>query len=206
MNRTVVLIGLSACVSSLTGPAALAGMAQPLPTPFPETRYQQMSARSPFAVATAAAATAQAATPDFAAQLYVDGIAHVGQADFVAIKSRDPDMPNAILVEVGKSTKDGMKVEGVNWSSQTGKSTVEITKGAEKATLQFDEAQVQKVAVLEPVPIFPSRPLRHQPRPSPDFVTQNGELVRVPVTQNDDMPGPPDRVRLPQRLPFQRSQ
>ena len=50
-----------------------------------------MSARSPFAVATAAAAATAAPTPGFASQLYVDGIAHVGKTDFVAIKSRDPD-------------------------------------------------------------------------------------------------------------------
>jgi hypothetical protein len=141
MKRTVLSAGLLALVSGLIGPGAWAGTSQPLPTPFPEGRYQQMSTRSPFAVSTAAAATA-AATPGFAALLYVDGVAHIGESDFVAIKSRDPDKTAVIFLEVGESTEDGMKVEQVKWSDQMGKSTVVVSKGNERATLIFDEAQM----------------------------------------------------------------
>ena len=126
------LMGLGAWASGSSTPAA-----QPLPTPFPEARYERMSARSPFAVATAAAAPA--ATPGFAAQLFVDGVAHVGSADFVAIKSRDPEK-SVIFLAVGESTDDGMKIDAVQWSPQLGKSTVDVSKGGEKATLEFDEA------------------------------------------------------------------
>ena len=46
--------GLFVCASSLLGLGAWAGMSQPqplaLPTPLPQARYQEMSARSPFAV------------------------------------------------------------------------------------------------------------------------------------------------------------
>lgn len=144
------LIGLAAWAES-TPPS------QPLPTPFPEVRYQQMSAKSPFAVATASAAATAAPTPGFAAQLYVDGVAHVGKTDFVAIKSRDPDQPAVVFLEVGKSTNDGMKVERVQWSDEMGKSTVDVSKNGEKATLVFDEAQMAKNASAVPA-IMPGQP------------------------------------------------
>ncbi len=133
---------------------AWAGASQPLPTPFPEIRYQQMSARSPFAVASTTAA-APAATPGFAAQLYVDGVARVGQTDYVAIKSRDADKPVAYFVEAGKSTTDGLKVDRVMWSDVTGKSTVEVSRDGEKAILVFDEAMVDKSAGQQPMPVQP---------------------------------------------------
>jgi hypothetical protein len=149
MKRKLPLAGLLAPVWGLTGLVARGEAPKPLPTPFPAARYQQMSARSPFAVSTASEATA-AATPGFAAELYVDGVAHVGGSDFVAIKSRDPDKPAAMFVEVGKSTEDGMKVERVQWSNEMGKSTVDVSKGGEKATLVFDEAQIAKNAGAAP--------------------------------------------------------
>jgi hypothetical protein len=128
----------------LLGLAARADSLQPLPTPFPEARYRQMSAKSPFAVATAASAPAAAPTPGFAAQLYVDGVAHLAQTDFVAIKSRDPENKSVIFLEVGESTEDGMKVERVQWSAEMGRSTVDVTKAGEKATLLFDQQQIAK--------------------------------------------------------------
>ena len=136
--------GFFALASSLIGLGAWAATSQPLPTPFPEGRYERMRAKSPFAVASASGAATAAATPGFATQLYVDGVAHVGKTDFVAIKSRDPGKPLSIFLEVGKSTEDGMKVESVKWSDQMGKSTVEVSRNGEKAVLEFDQAQMAK--------------------------------------------------------------
>jgi hypothetical protein len=142
MNRTISRAGLLAFISGLMVLGAWAGTSLPFSTPFPETRYRQMSAKSPFSLAPAAPAAAAAATPGFAAQLFVDGVAHIGQTDFVAIKSRDPAQAAPIFLEVGESTGDGMKVERVKWSDEMGRSTVDVTKGGEKATLVFDEAQL----------------------------------------------------------------
>jgi hypothetical protein len=139
MKRTASLL---AFLSGLIAIEAGAGNSMPLPTPFPETRYLQMSSRSPFAIATASAPASAAATPGFAAQLYLDGMAHVGQSDFVAIKSRDPENPRALFVEVGKSTLDGIRVDRVRWSSEMGKSTADVSKGGETVTLSFDQAQL----------------------------------------------------------------
>ncbi len=116
---------------------------QPLPTPFPEARYRLMSEKSPFAVATDTTA-ASAPTPGFAAQLYVDGVARVGNTDFVVIKSRDEDDKHPpLFLEVGKSSPDGIKVEGIKWSDKMGESTVAVSKGGEKATLLFDEDSIK---------------------------------------------------------------
>jgi hypothetical protein len=143
MKRRAHLNKLLALASGLMGLGAWASSAptaQPLPTPFPEARYERMSAKSPFAVASASAAPA--ATPGFAAQLFIDGVAHVGNTDFVAIKSRDPEHKSVLFLEVGMSTDDGMKIDAVQWSPEIGRSTVDVSKGGEKATLEFDGAQV----------------------------------------------------------------
>jgi len=181
MKRNMPWAGLLALVSGLMGLGAWAETSQPLPTPFPEARYKEMSAKSPFAVATADAASTAAPTPGFAAQLYVDGVAHVGQTDFVVIKSRDPDKPLAIFLEVGKSTDDGLKVERVKWSDEMGKSTVDVSKAGERATLAFDEEQMAKNAGEAP-PGAPGQQVRMpmlpgQGRPA-GFPLQNGQFNR----------------------------
>jgi hypothetical protein len=129
------------------------GAALPLPAPFAESRYRELGARSPFAVATSPAAPAPAATPDFAAQLYADGVARIADTDYVAIKSRDPDDPAAVLLRVGESTEDGIKIERIDWSNETGRSTVEVSKNGEKATLGFDQAQM-KTVIVAPQPVM----------------------------------------------------
>jgi hypothetical protein len=150
--RSTSLAGWLLIAPALLAPcAARAGTApQPLPTPFPETRYQQMTTRSPFAIATAAAAPA--ATPGFASQLYIDGVAHIGQTDYVAIKSRDPDKPTTMFLEVGGTSQDGMKIESVQWSPEMGRSTVDVVKSGERATLGFDEQTIKTPAGAAPVP------------------------------------------------------
>jgi hypothetical protein len=148
----------------------------PLPTPFPEARYREMSARSPFAIATAAAPASAAPTPGFASQLYVDAVAHVGKTDFAAIKSRDPAQQTVIFLEVGKSNPDGLKVERVNWSNEMGKSTVDVSKAGERATLEFDETAI-KNAAAPPNPGEPGMPLPIMPgqaRPG-NFPMPNGQ-------------------------------
>jgi hypothetical protein len=137
-----------------------------------------MTRRSPFAVATSTAPAA-AATPGFAEQLYVDGVAHFGQTDYVAIKSRDASKPLAMFVAVGASTADGMRVDAVRWSDQLGRSTVDVSKAGEKATLEFDEATL-KEAQGPPVAIAGPRFPRFN---QPDFSNQgDGNGPPTPFT------------------------
>jgi hypothetical protein len=147
------IIGLMA----LTAWAETSQQAQSLPTPFPEVRYQHMSTKSPFAVASATGAATAAPTPGFAAQLYVNGVVHLGRTDYAAIKSRDPDQLTAVFLAVGETSPDGLKVEKIHWSDEMGKSTVDVSKNGEKATLIFDEQQMAKNA--PPVPAgMPGQP------------------------------------------------
>jgi hypothetical protein len=206
VKRNSPMAPLLAVLSVIAAVAAMAAPEQPLPTPFPEARYQPMSMRSPFAVASAAAPTA-APTPGFAAQLYIDGVAHAGSSDYVAIKSRDPDNHKVLFVEVGKTTDDGLKVERVRWSDQMGKSTVDVSKAGEKATLLFDEDQIAS-ATSQPAqppqpgmirqPIFPGQPRQFnfppqtgQPQYGPRFFPQR------PGMENGMQPGnfPQRRIR-----------
>jgi hypothetical protein len=154
---------------------AWAGTSQPLPTPFPELRYQSMSARSPFAISTASSAVA-APTPDFAAQLYIDGVGHVGNADFVAIKSRDPTNHKVLFLQVGKSSADGLTVERVIWSDQTGKSTVDVSKAGEKATLIFDQAQMASNETASQ-PVLPQPMLAGRQQVLPGLFHRNGRPI-----------------------------
>ena len=158
------LAALLSLLPAFTAAAAPADDAHPLPTPFPQARYATMSSRSPFTVSTATAGPAP--TPGFAAQLYVDGVAHLGKTDFVAIKSKDADNPKVLFLEVGKSSDDGMKVERIQWSEQMGKSTVDVSKGGERATLVFDQAQV---ASQPPNLVPPGMPGRFGPGPGRQF-------------------------------------
>ena len=158
-----------------------------------------MSEKSPFAVASITANPGPAPTPGFAAQLYVNGVARVGKTDYVAIKSRDtpdPGKPSVIFLEVGKSTPDGMRVERLNWSDQTGKSTVDVIKNGEKATLVFD-AEVLKSAptVQSLVPGQPGVRLPALPgQPRIGFPIQNGPFNRPGYQQPqlNGLPGQPN--------------
>jgi len=155
MKLNTTSAGCMAFVSGLLGCQAWAGSVAPLPTPYPLVRYEHMSAVSPFATATATGPAA--AAPGFAALLYVAGVARLGHAEYVAIKSRDTDKPVSLFLQVGESSADGMTVERLNWSDEIGKSTVDVTKGSEKATLEFDEAQMVR-SVPAPPPPMPRLP------------------------------------------------
>jgi hypothetical protein len=202
MRRTLRPSAFPLFLLSLTALTALA--ATPLPTPFPEARYQQMSTRSPFAVATASAPAAAAPTPGFASQLFVDAVAHVGKSDFAAIKSRDPDQPNVMFLEVGKTNRDGLKVERINWSNEMGKSTVDVSKAGERATLEFDEQTVKTAAAAPPGPPgMPGPPgIRLPPMPGrpPNFPMQNGQPMFNRFYQQQPGIQGPQNNNLPQSI------
>jgi hypothetical protein len=209
-RKLLPLFVLVSGLSVMASPVNPASPPQPLPTPFPEARYQRMSSKSPFAVASATANANAAPTPGFAAQLYVDGLAHVGKKDFVAIKSRDPDQQSVIFLAVGDSTSDGMKVERVQWSEQMGKSTVDVSKNGEKATLIFDEQQMAKNGASAPavpgqvgvrLPTIPGRPSTGFPPQSPRIFPQPGQPFMGPtLTPQQGGPGMPGGMPMRRRV------
>ncbi|MGC3990380.1 MAG: hypothetical protein QM796_12005 [Chthoniobacteraceae bacterium] len=110
-----------------------------IPEMFPSSHYTKLIQRSPFSPASVDVAVADV-TPDFAANLYVTGLAKIGGQDCVFIRSRD-QQKNYMLM--GKDPgPDGVTLVGVNWASDVGKSEVRIKQGAQEATVKFDEALI----------------------------------------------------------------
>jgi hypothetical protein len=116
-----------------------------LPAAFPADRYREMLEHSPFAVATPAAVPVETA-PGFATNLYVMGIAKMRYADgreseYVTIKSRSDN--TTFSLSGSEPNKEGIALVGVEWVDGLGKSKVNLKKGAEFGTLEFDQANVR---------------------------------------------------------------
>jgi len=115
----------------------------PVPTALPKERYGTMSARSPFALTTAAAPVQTQGS--FAANWFVSGIARLNDEDFVSIKARDLSAQFSLF---GREThpQNGVALASVNWSDAIGKSTVILRRGTETAKLEFNEAELRQPA------------------------------------------------------------
>ena len=129
------------------------------------TRYEKMVRKSPFAPATAAPTTAP--TPGFAANLYVTGMAKMGDRDFVSIASRDQSTRFSLFT--GDTNSQDIQLVSVQWSDAIGKSKVTVKKGNEFGVLEYDQALIQKAAAMQPPPPIPGAPqipgLAQPPRP-----------------------------------------
>ena len=111
-------------------------MAEDLPKPFAFARYQSMSDRSPFSVATAMAAPAE--TPNFAKDLYIANAAQSKEGVFVTVASTtDRNFKKYLTTAMAV---DGYSISGVEWSDKVGATKVTINKDGQSATLSFNEA------------------------------------------------------------------
>lgn len=126
----------------MAGHAAIAE--NPIPEPWTAERYAAISRQSPFALATPAAPVS-APQASFAANWYVEGIARIGEADFVTIKSRDLSTQFSLFGHE-PDPRSGVVLSGVDWSETVGKSTVTVRKGNEVARLEFNEATLRSPA------------------------------------------------------------
>lgn len=165
-----------------------AGAEPVVPEPHPLSRYEQLIADSPFAPATPVAAPVESAP--FAANLYVSGLAKMGDKDFVTVVSRDQQSRYTLVT--GEAPDNGLSLVGVQWDDEVGKSKVTIKKDGETAVLEFDQAVV-KTAPAEGAPPPPMPPPAvpriHGPgAPQPQFVPPGQKMP--PGTQN---PGQPRR-------------
>jgi hypothetical protein len=112
------------------------------PEPFPIERYQRLIHRSPFAPSTQQATEEPKAS--FADELYVTGIAKLGEADCVFLSTRDKKTTYSLVT--GDPPSDGIQLLAVEWSDQVGKTKVRVKKGTETGVLSFDQAVVQQTA------------------------------------------------------------
>lgn len=111
-----------------------------LPKQFNFDRYQAMSDKSPFAVATAVAAPAE--TPNFAKDLYIANVAHSPEADLVTVASSTDRAFKKYLTTA--NLVDGYGIASIEWSDKVGATKVTITKDGASATLSFNEALLRQ--------------------------------------------------------------
>ncbi len=165
-------------------------LADDVPKSFAFERYQAMMDRSPFAVATAAAAPV--ATPNFAKDLYVANAAHSKDGDLVTIaSSADKNFKKYLNTN---EAEDGYTITNIEWSDKVGATKVTIAKDGQTATLTFNEALLrQNVASQPPQPQMPQQNPQAQPIvPPPNTVVQPNITRPMPVPS---LPTPPARVR-----------
>jgi hypothetical protein len=169
--------------------------ADDVPKPFTFARYQAMSDRSPFAVATAVAAPS--ATPNFAKDLYVANAAHSKDGDFVTIaSSADKNFKKYLTTS---ASEDGYSITNIEWSEKVGATKVTIAKDGQTATLAFNEALLkQSVATGQPPQVQMQQPVpAAQPIvPPPVNMQPQQQTIQqqrpAPIPQ---LPTPPPRVR-----------
>ena len=109
--------------------------ADDVPTKLSFDRYHRMIDQSPFAVATAV--VAPAATPNFAADLYVANAARSRDGVMVTIASTSDREFKKYLTS--KTPVDGYAIASIKWSKKVGKTRVTISKDGQLATLSFNQ-------------------------------------------------------------------
>jgi hypothetical protein len=120
-----------------------------IPTDFPAERYEQMIAKSPFALATPPAPVAAPPEKNFADGWYVSGLAQLDGKDFVTIKSRDLSVQLSLF---GNEPRDGVTLQKVEWSKSIGRSTVTIAKDGQTAKREFNQAELSSGAAPAAAP------------------------------------------------------
>jgi hypothetical protein len=148
--------------------------------------------RSPFAVATAAAAPA--ATPNFAKDLYVANAARSKDGDLVTIaSSADKNFKKYLN---SKEPADGYSITSIEWSEKVGATKVTIAKDGQTATLTFNEALLRQPLASGQQPQQPTaqaQPIVPPPNPAGQQQQQQPNVQKpMPVPS---LPTPPPRVR-----------
>jgi hypothetical protein len=151
-----------------------------IPTVFPAERYEQMIAKSPFALATPPAPVAAPPDKSFADGWFVSGLAQLDGKDFVTIKSRDLGVQLSLF---GTDAKDGISLQKVEWSPAIGRSTVTIMKDGQTAKLEFNQAELQSGANAPAAPAAQPPGMIRPPGTNPGVVRPVVPRPAQPVIQ-----------------------
>jgi hypothetical protein len=170
-------------------------------------RYEAMMTRSPFAVATAAAAAP--VVSNFAKDLYIANAAHSPNGDLVTVASSTDK--NLKLYLSTAEPVDGYSISNIEWSERVGSTKVTITKDGQFATIGFNQALLSAplaASAPPPMPVpatIPQMPQVPQPggtQPqiqgapqgfgAPNSPAATGGIKPAPVPM---LPTPPPRVR-----------
>ena len=164
--------------------------ADDLPKSFDFIRYESITKKSPFAVATAAAPVATAAS--FAKDLYIANAAHSPDGDLVTIaSSADKGFKKYLTTN---EPADGYSISNIEWSDHVGETKVTIAKDGQFATLTFNQALLSQPMANVPPQLNPGnqqivapqpmlRPGQQQPTPIPHsrgVIQRNPRAVPTP--------------------------
>lgn len=119
-----------------------------IPQAAPLSEYENMTAKSPFALATAPVAAPTEAPPNFAADWILTGLAQLpngqgGTDDYVSIRSRDQRISFSLVGAEPASDPDpdveGVALVRVERGNKLADTYAEIKKGSETAKVKFSE-------------------------------------------------------------------
>lgn len=133
--------------------ASYAGAAESdaIPKAFGEDRYATIKKKSPFALATPVVA----AQAPFVQGMFVTGLGKIGEDIVVTITNADK---KSFTLETGKESPEGISIVGVEWSDEPGKTKVNVKKGNEFGTLQFNEQVVRSPIIVNQAPTQGQQP------------------------------------------------
>jgi len=132
-------------------------------------RYKGMIEHSPFAVASAMVAPAEA--PNFAKDLYVANAAKSPDGDMVTIASTvDKDFKKYLTT---KEPVEGYSIASIEWSDRVGETRVTISKDGQFATLAFNQALIS-----QPMPRQPGNSSFPMPLPTSQQVPMQVPMVK----------------------------
>ena len=158
-----------------------------VPKPLQFARYEPMMNRSPFAIATAPAATPPPA-PNFAKDWYIANAARSPEGDLVTIASSTDKNFKEYLTT--KEPVKGIAISNIEWSDKVGATKVTVTKDGQFATLTFNQALLsQPLATSQPPPV--AQP-QVSTQPGVPGATANAPIRPAPIPT---LPTPPPRVR-----------
>ena len=194
---------LTAASAALAFAPHAAFAADDLPGRIQFARYEPMMNRSPFAVATAPAATPPPA-PNFAKDWYIANAARSPEGDLVTVASSTDK--NFKLYLTAKEPVQGISISNTEWSDKVGATKVTVTKDGQFATLTFNQALLsQPIANAPGAQQPPPQPQSGQPQiptvqqamqqglPTPaGAAPANPPIKPAPIPT---LPTPPPRVR-----------
>ena len=193
-TKTLIVFAQVSLLAALPATAAVSKNDDLPKTPV-FARYEAMTKKSPFAVATAVIAVPPA--PNFAKDLYVSNAAKLFD-ESVATLSSSTDKNFKEYVSTKGPNKAGYGISNFEWSDRVGATKVTISKDGQFATLTFNQAlMTQTVPNVAPQPIItPPPPLSTQPGSTVPPVPQyNANVNAIKPAPIPTLPTPPPRVR-----------
>jgi hypothetical protein len=156
--------------------------ADDLPSKLNFDHYKPMLMHSPFAVATAGVAPAEA--PNFAKDLYLANAARSANGAMVTIaSSSDKDFKRYLIT--GASV-DGYSIARIEWSHKVGETKVTISKDGQQATLRFN-----RMISAQPLPNRPAVLPQQSAFQRPIALPTATPHIRGPIQGNSQGRPPP---------------